>query len=512
LTPAPGEFDPIDENEEVILLTGNRRASSSSTKGNAVIPVGASDSYTVEFENIYDPADTDYPVNGKVTLEGRDLKDGEFVFEIYQADDGSFDISGKQPIETVNNGAPDGSGHGPFSFADIQLDKVGTYYYVVTQNEDANLPGITYDPNDRFLITITVTDEDGELKAIVTVTDASGRTASEIIFNNKYSYKGVSVDFIGKKLLKGATIQSSMFAFKLYTADDEYDITNEGLRPEKTVSNDGSGRFEFKDIKFTAPGTYYYLIEEDCTNKRDNITYDETQFGIEVDVTDNGRGQLEADVTICEIGGGEVDKIVFENVYVDPSGGGDDDDDDDDYDDDDGNTDIIISKEVYDKDGNKCDPPEGTEFKVTVDLGDDYAGMTVKTSEGSKRVDEDGLLYFTIDTKTPVRIYGIDEGTDVKTWVDLPGGFTPIYTSKQFIVGDGPNYVVFKSQLGGGGTGPVPPVPGQPGQPVKPGDPSQPDTGDHSRPELYLGAMAASAVGLALLIFTGKRGKKKKDE
>ena len=68
------------------------------------------------FTNIYTPTATTATITGTKALTGRDLAEGEFSFDLKDADG--------NVVQTVQNGAD-----GTFGFAPLQLDKVGTYVY-----------------------------------------------------------------------------------------------------------------------------------------------------------------------------------------------------------------------------------------------------------------------------------------------------------------------------------------------------------------------------------------------
>ena len=66
------------------------------------------------FTNTYTPTATTATITGTKALTGRDLAEGEFFFDLKDADG--------NVVQTVQNGAD-----GTFGFAPLQLDKVGTY-------------------------------------------------------------------------------------------------------------------------------------------------------------------------------------------------------------------------------------------------------------------------------------------------------------------------------------------------------------------------------------------------
>ena len=279
------------------------------TKAVAVIPEGASSSYTVSFVNVYDPADTSASFGGTKELTGRNLKEGEFAFDLYVTGDNFTVTEGQKPLQSVTNHAD-----GEFDFPSISYSKVGIYRYVVKENGSAKLGGVTYD-DAVFHVIVTVTDENGTLKAHTATTDDLG-TAAEIQFQNSYKAAATSVSLSGTKTLTGMELAANMFRFHLYKTDANYTIHGAALA---SASNDASGQFTFDSIAYTETGTFYYLVKEDASADIEGMTYDDTVYGIKVSVWDDGAGILKASVALSAIGGDAVDGIVFENSYTKPA-------------------------------------------------------------------------------------------------------------------------------------------------------------------------------------------------
>jgi len=113
-------------------------------------PIVGSTVETVKFHNSYTVAATEIVIKGQKTLNGRDLVEGEFSFELYD--------EGNTKLETVKNAA-DGS----FTFAAIPVEKEGTYVYTVLETQ-GSVDGVTYD-KAVYTVTVTVTDNlDGTFK------------------------------------------------------------------------------------------------------------------------------------------------------------------------------------------------------------------------------------------------------------------------------------------------------------------------------------------------------------
>ncbi len=135
----------------------------------------------IVFHNVYSVSgEHQITLNGEKTLDGRDLVDGEFIFELYESD-AEFTIDG-QPLMSAANL------DGKFSFVlNYGTDDIGkTFRYVVKeQNGGTTSAGVTYS-DAIYLITVTV-DENGKGKMISTVVISDGENTVETMsFVNTY--------------------------------------------------------------------------------------------------------------------------------------------------------------------------------------------------------------------------------------------------------------------------------------------------------------------------------------
>ncbi|MBW3081752.1 Spy0128 family protein [Bifidobacterium saguinibicoloris] len=103
------------------------------------------------FANTYAPAPTAFTFEAAKTLKGRDLKDGEFTFELRDAD-------GKT-VQTAKNSAD-----GKIAFTPVTFDKAGEYEYTVREVK-GDADGVTYDTT-VYTAKVTVKDNlDGTMTA-----------------------------------------------------------------------------------------------------------------------------------------------------------------------------------------------------------------------------------------------------------------------------------------------------------------------------------------------------------
>ena len=260
----------------------------------------------LSFVNIYDPLDAAVLFNGTKTLEGRDLREGEFSFHLYPTDSGFVTAQDAQPLCTTTNYA-DGS----FSFGPLIFDRVGTYYYMIREDASAPLRGISYD-DSVYHLTVTVTDENGVLTAETMITDPVGQ-AAELRYHNTYRPIAALLQLRGEKVLQGAPLAQGQFHFKLFAANENFEPQGQELQ---TVTNTAQGGFSFEPLLYEQAGTYRYIVREEIVKRVEGVIYDDTVYAVTVTVTDDGSGALLAQTDIACIGSGAADEIVFENVYA----------------------------------------------------------------------------------------------------------------------------------------------------------------------------------------------------
>jgi pilin isopeptide linkage protein len=133
--------------------------------------IGEEEAEIAKFENSYEATPiTDYEVIVNKMLEGRDLEEGEFEFEL-------VDTNG----EVIATGTNDADGNVVFS--GINFEEVGEYNFLVREIVDESRGEIDFDTNE-YEVTIVVADN-GEGELVI-----ESDTSSEVIFKNKYNEPG----------------------------------------------------------------------------------------------------------------------------------------------------------------------------------------------------------------------------------------------------------------------------------------------------------------------------------
>ena len=261
-------------------------------KGKLVAKHELKDAKTAEFKNSYKPNPGEFSVTDQITatkvLTGRDLKDGEFSFQL---------VEGDKVVATGKN-ATDGT----ITMSPVKYEKAGTHTYTLREvNGGTTSKGITYS-DAKFTIETTITDNgDGTLSAQHVL-----KNAEAAIFKNTYSVTPLDteLDFGLSKAIDGRDwTDADKFSFTISAAEG----TDAPLPDPATVTvskkdaKDGIAAINFGEIRYTAAGTYKYEIRENAGNAA-GMTYDGHVATAEVTVTENGEGKLTANVTKKESG------------------------------------------------------------------------------------------------------------------------------------------------------------------------------------------------------------------
>lgn len=278
---------------------------------------------------------------------------------------------------TALDGAPANAVPSTITFADnrtqtLQINsnafaKEGVYRYQVRERKGDNA-GVAYDSR-TWILTVTVADDfDTFTRRITANTTCDGVQSDAIQFTNTYQAKPVSVQFRARKTLAdpdhtGIQLQAGQYEFTCVE-----DKTGGQVGTAKT--NDQRGDVLFDAISYTRPGTYDYTIRE-TPGDRGGVTYDAAKHHVRVTVTDDGEGQLLADVKYD--GGTTIPE--FTNTYrAQPA------------------TDTPIAvKRIRASEGNKY-PLKGDDFAFA--LHQQSAPANVSNPDQTKRNDRNGDIRF----------------------------------------------------------------------------------------------------------------------
>lgn len=251
------------------------------------------------FTNTYSVGELPSSITDQIKIDkqltGRDLKKGEFTFELLENGD------------VVATGSNDAGGN--VTFKKITYTQPGQHTYMVREvNND--LGGVTYDDQAYTVYTQIIDQGNGKLKAehqavVQMDNEFAPIEGNEITFNNKYEAKGTTASIGAVKRLTGKDLKDGQFTFQL--KDENGKVIDE-------AKNDKAGAISFKALEFDKAGTYKYTISE-VNDKQKEIKYDTSEKAVTITVKDSGDGYLQAQV--------ESEKqLIFTNTFEAAGGSG----------------------------------------------------------------------------------------------------------------------------------------------------------------------------------------------
>ena len=245
-----------------------------------------------EFKNSYGLTPESSSVTDQIvatkSLDGRDLKDGEFSFEL---------VEGNDVVATGKNDAD-----GKIVMDKITYDKPGTHTYKLREklpNEAGLSNGITYDKTSYTIKTSVIDNGDGTLKVIHTL-EGTEPAHFENKYNTAPNESSVTDQIIATKSLTGRDLKDGEFSFELV----------EGDKVVARGTNAADGKITMDKITYTEAGEHTYTLREVKVDADNGIAYSTAAYTIVTTVTDDGNGKLTVE---HELQG--VEKAIFENAY-----------------------------------------------------------------------------------------------------------------------------------------------------------------------------------------------------
>lgn len=259
-------------------------------KGNLIVSRKPDGDVAFTFTNTYNVTPVETSVTDQITankvLTGRELKEGEFSFEL---------VEGDKVIATGTNNA-----EGKITMGAVKYTKPGKHTYTLRELKGGTTSkGITYS-DAKYTIETTITDNgDGTLKAEHVLKDAEPAE-----FKNTYSVTPLDaeLDFDLSKVISGRDwTDGDEFSFTI-TAPEGAPLPDPAtVTVSKKDAKGGIAAIKFGKIHYAAAGTYKYEIRENAGSTV-GMTYDAHVAIAEVTVTEDGEGNLTANVTKKENG------------------------------------------------------------------------------------------------------------------------------------------------------------------------------------------------------------------
>ena len=249
----------------------------------------------VEFKNAYTVEPTESSVTDQIAvskvLDGRDLKAGEFSFELVEGEGEDAKV-----IETVKNDA-----NGNVKFKAIKYTEIGQHIYTLHEVK-GNAGGITYDGTTCTIVTTISDNNKGQLVATHELKDA--KDVKSIEFKNAYTTNATEASLAG---IKNLQVDDALTPADI-TGKFTFTVTGEEGAPmpaSTSVHNDVDGKVDFGKITFTLDDLNKALGEK--PEKREHtFTYTVTESGEVAGVTNDAKPSREVSFTVTDDGKGNL--------------------------------------------------------------------------------------------------------------------------------------------------------------------------------------------------------------
>lgn len=225
-----------------------------------------------EFINTYGVNPTPSSVTDQITvnkkLEGRDLAEGEFEFQLVE-----IAADGSESVAATGKNAADGT----VVLSPVTYTAPGAHGYELREVA-GTAGGVTYD-RTTYRVRTTVTDAgNGTLAVKHELMDAEGNAANDtsVTFTNGYKAAPVTLKLGAAKVLKGAELKAGQFSFELKSRDGKV---------MSTAKNAADGSVTFDVLTFKQVGTYTFTVSE-ADDGQAHVTYDKAVRKIVVTVSD----------------------------------------------------------------------------------------------------------------------------------------------------------------------------------------------------------------------------------
>lgn len=225
-----------------------------------------------EFTNTYGVNPTPSSVTDQITvnkkLEGRDLAEGEFEFQLVE-----IAADGSESVAATGRNAADGT----VALSPVTYTAPGTHSYELREAA-GTAGGVTYD-RATYRVRTTVTDAgNGTLAVRHELADAEGNPTGgdSVTFTNGYEAAPVTLKLGAAKVLKGAELKAGQFSFELKSRDGKV---------MSTARNAADGGVTFDALTFKQAGTYTFTVSE-VDDGQAHVTYDKAVRKIVVTVSD----------------------------------------------------------------------------------------------------------------------------------------------------------------------------------------------------------------------------------
>ena len=288
------------------------------------------DADSISFVNNYDPTEVTLgqdgaaSITGTKTLTGRNMTDQDvFNFKLTPygngtntaINDGIITGIDSNGLTTTVTGPVDKGVAKEFSFGNITFKKPGTYQFLMDETDSGISNGITYDES-ICVVTVEIGLDKGFGKLVVS---NIGYANNDNNFVNEYK---ATVNYGAKG---GINVTKQMLDRPMNANEFAFSIT--GIDSSNVTAKDATAKLAETDIAFAntasaqdqtitmsklqnltfnqddAGKTFSYIVDELEPGKdpAPAVTYDQTQYQVDIEVVDNGNGTMYTVTTVTKI-------------------------------------------------------------------------------------------------------------------------------------------------------------------------------------------------------------------
>ena len=259
------------------------------------------DGYTAEASEdgtvtLTHPASVVPQIEVTVDVDGRDLKEGEFSFDLTQVTDETGDTELEDGVQRTAVNDPDGR----ILFDDIPIMEPGTYYYRITKTPDPEDESAAAEEAVIAKAEVTVGGEyQDQLEAVVTYPEGQPEFVYTYTAGGEAVIDGVQV------ILENGELTEGMFRFELKDSDGNV---------LQTAENDANGAVSFEPLQFTEAhiGQKMEYTVSEVNDAAEDITYDSVVYTVTVSVEDSESSDGTLQITT------DTGDMVFTNVMAEP--------------------------------------------------------------------------------------------------------------------------------------------------------------------------------------------------
>ena len=314
------------------------------------------DTGSISFVNNYDPTEVTLgqdgaaSITGTKTLTGRNMTDQDvFNFKLTPYGDATNTAINNGIITGIDSNGLIATVTGPvdkdvakeFSFENITFKKPGTYRFLMDETDSEISNGITYDES-TCVVTVTIgLDKDSGKLIVENIAYANNDNNFVNSYNATLNYGEKGGINVTKQML-GRPMKSNEFAFSI-TGTDSINVTadeatNKLDESDKNFANIAAARdttitmSKLQNLTFDqndAGKTFSYIVDELEPGKdpAPGVTYDQSQYQIDIEVIDNGDGTMHTVTTVTKNKGSDTEEVIVDHVnssvegYVAPTFG-----------------------------------------------------------------------------------------------------------------------------------------------------------------------------------------------